>query len=548
MSLSSELEQEALFKREFPSLRFDTDQDIERYFELRRLGMHQQALDIYRHKLLPKYPMEEQRVALLRAYRMKDGSFQLLLRESMIEYAYRVVARIKVSIDSITAPLQGVKLSNTYKAILAVEDVIKLLPEDRTVAMDMLERFIHFSRTFRYKADATIKTYELVRQYFYESGFEETLDQLIERKNAEREAQRAQTRKVARVFDLSKVKFNPQDVKRIEIPNTIVKKEDKVIAYCFRYWELALDPKFERIIFLYSRKYHTNHYEVFDIVKRCRATRGSDEVMLNAVSNALTTGYSYSVQGDLYLQAMWRKAKENLYAQASAGLLSAPEDISVIVANAAPAKAADDNSPEKSWAPDVTPEVLSPVERTGRPRGIGKDGKPEKGAKASEAKEQAAAEKAAKKEAERQAREEERLRKRTEALAAKAERSKTLAKHKKGVFGEPRPEAARASGSVSDHIKRLSGRSYDVYREIFAERSRGSIRTYLSAHRNSGGGRGLFDGALNEAEELVYQFLIKNYDNPYMNWDKSRERESVESLGFELPSVVPVIERCFQAL
>ena len=55
-----------LLKVEFPNLSLDDDADIERYFQLRKDGLHQQALSVYNGAIRRKYPDDGTRILLLR--------------------------------------------------------------------------------------------------------------------------------------------------------------------------------------------------------------------------------------------------------------------------------------------------------------------------------------------------------------------------------------------------------------------------------------------------------------------------------------------------
>jgi hypothetical protein len=100
----------------------------------------------------------------------------------------------------------------------------------------------------------------------------------------------------------------------------------------------------------------------------------------------------------------------------------------------------------------------------------------------------------------------------------------------------------KAKGSVSDRLKQLSGRSYDVYEDRFLSKARTVIRKVL------GTGRGLFFNLPEEAEDMIYNFLRDHYSDPYMDWEDSAERRNLASMGFELPSLNPVIDECYKLL
>ena len=85
-------------------------------------------------------------------------------------------------------------------------------------------------------------------------------------------------------------------------------------------------------------------------------------------------------------------------------------------------------------------------------------------------------------------------------------------------------------GSISDSIRKLSGKTYDVYKEIFLEKVRDHIRRELLASQTRR--HGIFDTAANEAENHIYGFITDHYDDPFMDWERSAERAAVETLGF----------------
>jgi hypothetical protein len=103
-----------------------------------------------------------------------------------------------------------------------------------------------------------------------------------------------------------------------------------------------------------------------------------------------------------------------------------------------------------------------------------------------------------------------------------------------------------ARGSVSDAIKRLSGRSYDVYRDIFLAKARPAIREVLL--RQPDRPASLFGEELNEAENLVHEFLERNYSNPFMDWKSSDQYARIETTGYHLENMEEVIEACYKRL
>ncbi|MDR2069258.1 MAG: hypothetical protein LBP71_05255 [Spirochaetaceae bacterium] len=121
------------------------------------------------------------------------------------------------------------------------------------------------------------------------------------------------------------------------------------------------------------------------------------------------------------------------------------------------------------------------------------------------------------------------------AVQARAASAKPAGRRPSGSQNKP-------SGSVSDRLRELSGRSYDVYQDRFLSRVRGAIRKVM------GSGKRLFFTLPGAAEDLVYNFLKNHYSDPYMNWEESQEKKDLEKLGFTLDSIVPIIDECYHRL
>jgi hypothetical protein len=99
-----------------------------------------------------------------------------------------------------------------------------------------------------------------------------------------------------------------------------------------------------------------------------------------------------------------------------------------------------------------------------------------------------------------------------------------------------------AEGSVSDRLRQLSGRGYDLYQDRFLANARPAIRKIL------GTGRGIFFTLPEKVEDLVYNYLNEHYADPYMNWEESEERRQLDEQGFQLLSLNPVIDECYRSI
>jgi hypothetical protein len=47
---------------------------------------------------------------------------------------------------------------------------------------------------------------------------------------------------------------------------------------------------------------------------------------------------------------------------------------------------------------------------------------------------------------------------------------------------------------------------------------------------------------------MVYNFLRDHYSDPYMDWEASADRKNLLDMGFDLPSINPVIDECYRSL
>ena len=350
-----------IIKLLFPDLRYGGDPDIERYFEARKAGRLGQALSIYNGSLRVRYPEDASRVSLLKLYRENDPRYAAEQESLLSDFADGLSVRIRRNIDLITAPLERVDLSDALRALKAVESVLSRLPGETDGALTLLSRYYEFSRVLGYRQTLARRALEIVREYDAVSradspsdydfvarsaaiearrrsaagaaagaasrtpraGGEEGYDFVS--KSAELEARRKSAEKPApSYFDPARIKFSEADKSRVEISPALNRREDKVLAFCAKYWPLAGDAAFERMVFLYSRKFGGRHFEVFRAVKAGRTRGATDDEILNAIAAILTTGYNYSVSGDLYMQVMWRRLRARMEARIVAERLAAP--------------------------------------------------------------------------------------------------------------------------------------------------------------------------------------------------------------------------------
>jgi hypothetical protein len=501
--------QKRILKEEYPNISFESDIDVERYFELRQAGRQGDALGVYNSKLVRKYPNEAQRTQLLRFYRSHDPHYHTLYQESLAELADRILSRTSKIIELLTRDIDTVNMHDAYAVIKLAEGLLSIISPERYEAIAFTERYARYAKSLNIKPVQMQKTAELIRLYVTDTleSVQEFRKETEERRKEHVRREQVQKRQKP-VFDLSKIQFSERDIAKIVIPSGISKTEDMVIAYCLRYWNLVNDMAFEKTIFLYSRKFHTKHSDVFQAIKNGRDHGWKDEEILNAVLATVVTGYYYSISGDKYLQRMWAQYSQNMTPAVAVAPRPMPDPATSSTSLPAPAQ-----MPKRvAAAGSATAKTKS------QRRSAMKNTEPVTKAKKTTIS--------------------------TKNKTLKPAKTVTPFKAQSPIAGGKKPVIPPApkfvANSVADIIRKMTGKTYTVYKELFFRSVRPSIRTVLassSARKND-----LFGNRQNDAEDLVYHFLFEHYNDPYQNWKESNTKKQVESLGYTMPTIEPIIE------
>lgn len=520
-----------LLKVEFPNLSLDDDADIERYFQLRKDGLHQQALSVYNGAIRRKYPDDGTRILLLRYYRAHDPRFQALLKQNLLQRADTLVIRYKKGIDYLTKDIATLNMRDAYSVIKAAESIIQVLGRDRYEAVSLADKYVSFSRRLNYKQELMQKTANLVRQYVTDSvdSIEALRKEQENRQFQQRRIQEETQHKKKSLFDLSKIHFSADEINKIEIPAQITRMEDKVLAYCLKYWNKIFDSAFEKTIFLYSKKYNKKNYNVFQAIKLGRTHNRRDGEILTSVLGTLTSGYFYSVQGDIYLQVMWRRLRGQDEAP-----VSSPADESV-PKRTYNKKLSVKPEAEKQVKEETqnTKELKQPKKEDLRSDSLANNRSPILKETDSLSKNTASKDSKFKIPTHTQ---------RKVILNAKSKKAYSSVHFSAPIKSE---SDVKAKLSVADIIKGISGRSYDLYKDFFLNGIAPFIKKELTNSRTTA--PKFFDIQIRKAEELIYTFMADNYDNPFMDWEKSPQCKVVSELGYKIDSLVPIITNWYKS-
>jgi len=550
-----------ILKQEFPQLSLTEDLDIERYFEFRSLNRQAEALHLYNTKLIHRYPDNKMRVLLMTYYRKRDYRFHILLTDSLAQLADRTIFQIKRVIVFFAEKIVPLKHAKVYTIIQVCEKVISAISPDRFAAIAFTEKYARYAERLKYHAADMQQAADIIRMYITDtiSSVREFREERSRQTAQEKTLQAMQKAQVS-VVDFSKIVFTKAQIAAIIIPASIIRVEDKVLAYTMKYWDRYTDGAFENMLLLYSRKYGTNHYAVFHAVKIGRLRNWKDEELLHAVLANVARGYYYSITGDLYLQRAWKQLKlkmepatpemkalpapavkkaklikqggrktaakkignitevssherEEKQAEKSVLLRAASASYTAISKSKNIAKTADAVVPEskKSVKTVVTgskPEVSS-VKSAVPIKPLSNQPTASTYASVKPASDKPVSEQTAPR------------------------------KIPASIQIYPINSSKELPMSIAETVKKVTGKSYGIYRELFFREVRSAIRTILqhSAIQKLS----FFGSEQNDAENIIYEFLETNYDNPYQQWQGSTEQSEVSEQGFRIDSLEPII-------
>ena len=512
----TELEKQVL-KQEYPQVSLSDDLDIERYFELRKTGHLNEALLLYNGKLKRKYPDDSMRYELMSSYRRRSHRFQELLTANLINLAQKTIMQIKQVIGFITERTANLDTNDVYNVIQECEKIVSAVSSDRFASISFTEKYARYADIIGFKQAAMKKSAELIRLYVTDTlssvkAYRDEQDEILSRQKRERAAYRP-----PKTFDFSKIVFTKEQVNAIIISPDIKRVEDQVIAYTLKYWPVYADGGFENIVLLYSRKYRTNNFNIFQAVKIGRFRSWRDEEILQAVLLNLVNGYYYSISGDLYLQREWARVKVSIEpVKKKEELIDKTSDAEAVLEKKVNQKKEKKTPDKKAKTEEVNLENKSQNIESLPEKKNDKLKKPE-----------LEKNKLKKEELKNDSVKEENL------VELQKEESKSEA-----YFERPKLEM-NPSGSISEMIKTMRGDKYQIHKGLFFEGIRPSIRKVLE--KSAVQKISMFGNEQNDAENYIYDFFDQNYDNPYQNWGISEQRVQVLKLGFDIKTVEPII-------
>lgn len=498
-----------LVEKEYPEIRPTEDRDFQLYLQARSLEDRAKARMIY-SRLLGKYPNEDIRANLLRFYRKGRSLFQVLYFEARMELGAKLERRIKAYIQALVSAFAGTG-SQTLALMGSIRKAVQILPPSKDAALNLLERLLFYSQFLEWHSLEFSSIHNVLKAFYDETLFQQRRIDLI----TEEEKARKKT-KVVQKIDLQKVSFSPEDLQMILVSPKIQGTTNLTLAYCRKYWLMVGDPIFENKVLLYSQKYRTWHYAVFQAIARGRALRHDDEVILMNVYNVISRNlpYDYDIRREYLMQVVWRRIKpqavvkrppltessraEELREQARAETAPPKKNVGQDQSRTQPATAKDNGKVHQTHArPTSAPRGTGRHRRSASPR--------------------------------------------PSSPPASSQRRKKQAQTTTLAAEQPAPKSIMERILEIDQTEQKN--LHLVFRRDLEPVIEEHVRALAAQQRIE-----LRPYTVSLATISIKNFILQNMNNPRPDWKLSQERLEVQELGLLVEDIEPIVETCFQNL
>jgi hypothetical protein len=242
------------------------DKDISLYLSLIEYREYKQAASLYEKHLIPRYPDELTRIRIIRYYRKKDVRFKETYSKAVKAIFERIVASVKKLIYYISSAFEG-KNNNPYEILKKIDLALKVLPHAKEEGIAFIGKLETYSVLLNFMPEKFNIASDILRRYF-----DNTLFVKIKIKDISKDLKfdeyghpKEENKKVT--IDLDKIVFSDEEIKMICINSELTSRSLQVLSYCRLYWRQIFNHDFEKKIFLYSKKYSTKHFRIFQIIK-----------------------------------------------------------------------------------------------------------------------------------------------------------------------------------------------------------------------------------------------------------------------------------------
>ena len=469
------------------------DNDISRYVTLMEQKQYKEACSLYEKRLVPRYPNELTRIRIIRYYRKGDTRFKEIYAGAVRDIFEKIVATVKKLIHHIASIFEG-QNNNPYEVLKKIDLALRVIPATKAEGLPFVEKLGTYSVLLNYMPEEFSIALDILKRYFDNTLFVKV--KIEEKpKNIRPKDIYPKEEKKKVTIDLGKIVFSDEETRMICINSDIKPKSFQVLAYCKLYWRQIFNHELERKIFLYSQKYGTKHFKIFQIIKNCRIRKMTDEVILLEVYSILSSVYQYNMKEDAFMQQAWRKVK-----------------------------------------PVDTPEAETPVVSK-------KDDENKKHVKKIESKKVRSEKKAS---AEKIKSVEVKVASEKKIIPEEKEKDKEQEEAEVQRLRDIRYKTDVQIYSLHDRIQKLCIPDIFNAHNEFDEVLPKHLDKYLVKHWKQGFKKDPY--LLKGAMHIITTFLTENYNTVSPDWGKSLSNTEVMNIGFEVPELEPMIKLCIEEI
>jgi len=307
-----------IITRMFPSIRYGRDTDLERYVMMRETKKPQKEWQMYYYNLEKKYTNTE-RIQLIRSLRKKRANFEFIF-SSIIDQLYsRIVKKLEIKIAAISSlfssngkMLSISEISKMDSSILLkkIEYIINLFSPDKYEALDNINFLVDFAGNNDFKHNEISRIEELVKSYIDGSLFEHTGDEgevySFDMKEEYKkqygkappkitESRKKDQKRKIKPFKIHIVLTN-NDLKDILLKTKNINEYDICFTYLQKYMKHIENEDFATKIFVYSKNHRTNHFRIFDAIRKGVRLKHNKERIFDDIFKVVCNGrYIYNV-------------------------------------------------------------------------------------------------------------------------------------------------------------------------------------------------------------------------------------------------------------
>ena len=266
---------EYVLQKIFPAIRYDRDNDLERYIMLRESGKPSKEWGGYYSALCLRYT-EAERKRLIRFFRKNSLAFQNYFKLVLNNLYERLHLKLLERIDQLITCLKKIEksqhrmLKSSQKDIIAqLEKMLALCSPQLETASEGADFLLEFANHYRYNSTKMRRVVKLVKGYLDGSLFEEVqvkeayhFDIKEERKKYQRSVPEDEQPFRLQIF------ISPTDIEEIVISSTDKNEYELALAYFECYLPKVADKEFATRVYVYAKKYNTYHFKIYEVIRK----------------------------------------------------------------------------------------------------------------------------------------------------------------------------------------------------------------------------------------------------------------------------------------